>query len=334
MKKFIVIFLIILCSCGIGYVGYLIFNSKNVDTVELVGNVQTLYIVGDEFDYEDAKLKVTYKNGNIKMINLNSKNVKIDYFTTSVETHGKMAIKYKAEILELEYNVIQKGAYFVNFHETKTLNSSLQLDAPDPESYDINSTKEMIYISNGGVLSYYKRLSNGKWSLADGKYDSRYSYAIQGDTLTATINNEKFEMKAKYLESGDIVLENTKLQTIEGTNLVTKQDKRVYEFTPEVKSTQSIDGAEICYSIVDSSVKAVEFERGESFNDASQEFYIKVTYLQYSIDSQFRTVYVDISNNMVKTSYSTASPISKENQRTVQIVYEGRSIQLNYYVVD
>ena len=54
MKKVIVVFLVILCSCGVGYLGYLIFRSKNIDTVELVGNMQTLYVVGDEIDFEDA----------------------------------------------------------------------------------------------------------------------------------------------------------------------------------------------------------------------------------------------------------------------------------------
>ena len=53
--------MIILCACGIGYLGYLIFMSKNIEKVELTGNIQTLYIVGDEIDFEDSKLKVTYK---------------------------------------------------------------------------------------------------------------------------------------------------------------------------------------------------------------------------------------------------------------------------------
>lgn len=332
MKKFIVIFLIILCSCGIGYLGYLIFNSKNVDTVELVGNVQTLYVVGDEFDYEDAKLKVTYKNGNIKMINLNSKNVKISYFTTSVETHGKMAIKYKAEILELEYNVIQKGAYFVNYHETKSINSSLQLDAPDPETYDINTTEEMIYISEGGVLSYYTKLSNGNWSLADGRYDARYTYSITADTLTAKIKDKTYNLKAKYLESGDIVLETTNLTKIENTNLVTKEEKKVLKYTPEIKSTQTVNSISTCHNIDDLDINVVEFKKGENFDTDTHKFYLEVTYLQYSVDSQFRTVYVDISKDMVKTSYSTASAFS--TPRTVNIAYEGNYAQLNYYVVN
>ena len=121
MKKMIVIFLIILCSCGIAYVGYLIFRSKNIDKVELVGKIQTVYVVGDEIDYEDAKLKVTYKNGNIKMIDLDSKSVDIEYFSTSVETNAKMNILYKSETIEVEYNVLRKGAYYLNSSETKTL---------------------------------------------------------------------------------------------------------------------------------------------------------------------------------------------------------------------
>ena len=75
-------------------------------------------------------------------------------------------------------------------------------------------------------------------------------------------------------------------------------------------------------------------QKGENFETDTHKFYLKVTYLQYSIDSQFRTVYVDISKAMVKSSYSTASAFSKENARTVQIQYEGRSAQLNYYVVN
>ena len=44
------IFLIIICSCGIGYLSYVIFQSKNIDSVKLVGELQTVYIVGDEIE--------------------------------------------------------------------------------------------------------------------------------------------------------------------------------------------------------------------------------------------------------------------------------------------
>ena len=111
MKKFILIFLVVVCLGGIGYLGYVIFNAKSIKTVEIAGNMQTLYIVGEDIDFQDAQLKVTYKNGDIKMVDLNEKNVDVTLFSTSLQTHGKMKLIYKSEILEVEYDVIGQGLY-------------------------------------------------------------------------------------------------------------------------------------------------------------------------------------------------------------------------------
>ena len=71
MKKIVWIVLAILCACGLGYIGYVIFQAKNIETVEISGNMQTLYVVGEDLNFGDAKLKVTYKNGNIRMVDMN-----------------------------------------------------------------------------------------------------------------------------------------------------------------------------------------------------------------------------------------------------------------------
>ena len=67
MKKFILIFLSVICVAGVVALGWLIFNSKSIASIEIDGQIQTLYIAGQDIDFEGAKLKVTYKNGNVKI---------------------------------------------------------------------------------------------------------------------------------------------------------------------------------------------------------------------------------------------------------------------------
>ena len=66
MKKFILIFLSVLCIAGVGALGYLMFNAKSIASIEIEGQMQTIYVAGQDIDFENAKLKVTYKNGSVK----------------------------------------------------------------------------------------------------------------------------------------------------------------------------------------------------------------------------------------------------------------------------
>ena len=122
MKKVISIILVIACIAGLGFLGYVVFRSKNIVSAHIDGQMQTLYLVNETTtpDFEDAKLKVTYKNGTAKYIDLKSKSVKINDFSTSIQTHGVMKITYKSQTIEVPYNVIKRGLYYMKSHQMKT----------------------------------------------------------------------------------------------------------------------------------------------------------------------------------------------------------------------
>lgn len=329
MKKLMIIFLIIICSCGIGYLGYVIFQSKNIDSVKLVGNMQTVYIVGDEIDYEDAKLQVTYKNGKMKMISLDSSSVDIDYFSTSVETHGEMNIVYKSEVIKVPYNVIRKGAYYLKTIETKTVTSEISSNTVS-NRYDINDSNEMIYIYGKGICNYYTRHSGG-WYMIDGKYDqSNYNYSIVGDTVFIKLKNNSYSIKVDYLDNGKMLLTSKKLTKIENTELVSKQEIKTFEYTEEMKTNQSVLDASVAYNLIGSNF--VEFEVGETIDSYDSNIYLKVTYAQYNTTHQFRTVYVKIVDNMVARNLNTTKKLSTQTQAS--LTYETKSnIALFYKVV-
>lgn len=302
MKKVIVVFLVILCSCGIGYLGYLIFRSKNIDTVELVGNMQTLYVVGDEIDFEDAKLKVTYKNGNIRMVDLNSSTVEVTYFTTSVETHAKMNLLYKSAVIPVEFNVIQKGAYYLKNYKLISLNSP-NSSITNNESYSTSNTKEMIYIDAGGICKYYTKNANG-WTMVDGNYNSKLRYTITADTLSVNVGTKTYDIKAEYLDSGKMNLISEKITKVGNTELINSHETRVFEHTDEMKTTQSVGEVKIANDLLNNN--CANYLVGQSISDCNTPVYLKVTYMQYNTGHQFRTVYVCVENSMVTRNFSTS----------------------------
>lgn len=338
MKKMIIIFMIIICCCGIGYLGYLIFKSKNIDKVELVGSMQTLYIVGDELDCQDAKLKVTYKNGNIKMIDVASDSVEVMYFTTSVETHGKMDIVYKSEVISVEYNVIQKGAYYLTDYFAKEHvpenGKPNQIDIVE-ESYTIDTTKEMFYISGNGVVNYYEK-DAGKWFMIDGAYDKTYKYSIYGDTLTLTLGDDNYYITVDYLDSGKMTLVTEKLSGIENSKLITKQETKTFEHTNDMKTTQTVTDISVYYGKLSAGSSHVEFLKEETFESRNPDVYLAVVYKEYGANEhgvmhQFRTVYVKIHESMITKNFNTANKIDSVTHATV--TYAGKSTDMAYTVI-
>lgn len=302
MKKLIAIFLVLLCAVGIGYLGYLIFRSKNIDSVELAGNIQTLYVVGDELDFEDAKLKVTYKNGNIRMVDLDSSSVEVTYFTTSVETHATMNIIYKSAVIPVEYNVIQKGAYYLKNYQLVSVKSAGSANTTN-KSYSVSNTNEMIYIDVGGICKYYTRTSDG-WTMIDGNYNSNLRYSITADTLSVNLSNTSYEIKVDYLDSGKMNLVSEKKTKIGNTELVSSHETRTFQHTAEMKTTQSIGVVEVANNLLsnDTAIYSV----GQSITEGSEKVYLKVTYLQYNDSHQFRNIYVQVESSMIARNFNTS----------------------------
>ena len=313
MKKVIVIFLIILGLCGIGYLGYLIFRSKNIDTVELVGKMQTLYVVGDEIDFEDAKLKVTYKNGNIRMVDLDSSTVEVTYFTTSVETHAKMNIIYKSAVIPVEYNVIQKGAYYLRNYRLVSVSSPNSSNTTN-EAYTISNTNEMIYLDAGGICKYYTKNANG-WSMIDGNYNSKLRYTITADTLSVNVSKTTYNLKAQYLESGKMNLVSEKYTKIGNTELINSHEKRVFEHTDEMKTTQKPGVVKVATDLLNNNTAT--YRVGQSITECNTPVYLKVTYLQYNSGHQFRNVYVQVESSMIVRNFSTSKKNSTGTHATL-----------------
>ena len=333
MKKMIIIFLIIVCSCGIGFVGYLIFNSKNIDTVELAGNMQTLYVVGDEIDFEDAKLKVTYKNGNIKMIDLDRDTVEIKYFSTSVETFGKMDIIYKSAVLPVEYKVIQKGAYYLSKYNSKEIvPQGNNLDNIDYKNvkYLVSTTSEIIYLESGGVCKYYTK-SADKWFMNDGNYNKNYKYTITGDTMSVKLGDSEYNIKVNYLDTGKMELVSKELTGVKDTDLVRKQVEKTFEHTAEMKTNQSVGSAKVCYGkdLVDEG--SIQFKIGDTLEKADKNIYIQIIQPQDNSGHQFRIIYVKVHDAMVSNNFDTSKVQGTSTYAT--LTYGGKTNLAMYYTV-
>ena len=177
MKKLIVLLVSIACLAGVCFLGYTIFSKKNVDKVELEGQIQTLYLANtneiNKPNFQDAKLKVTYKDGNVKYIPLKTADISVTDFSTSLQTtDGKMKITYKSKVINVDYTVIKHGFYYVNSDATYVSGN-----ATVSENYTVSTTKEFFNLEQNGTLKYYQ-LKDGKWLLYDGKFLSDYKYVM------------------------------------------------------------------------------------------------------------------------------------------------------------
>jgi len=187
MKKVLIAAFAVAIVCGIAYVGYLIFGSLNVKEVEIVGEIQQIYFVGDDINFGDAKLKVTNQDGSVRMMDLNG-NVKVSLFSTSGygKYYGTMKLTYKTQSVEVDYSVIDRTSYIVESETKKTATQSIKLS---------NSTKRIIEFQKDGKCRYFE-VKNGKYYLNDGNYDSSYNYEIIGKVIKVKLGEDKnYEIK-------------------------------------------------------------------------------------------------------------------------------------------
>ena len=292
MKRIIVIFLAILCLCGVGFLGYLIFRTKNIEKVELAGNMQTLYIVGDKIDFEDAKLKVTYKNGNIKMVDIGD-NVDVSLFSTSLETSGKMKITYKGHTIEVPYNVVSNGLYYL----TKYTVDDFYDDTNDfNQTYTRDSSKLLIHLKGDGICDYYYKTLKGEYYMHDGFYDKSYNYSIKGDSIKVNLNGDKFDLKA-VVDSGKMYLKSVEKTMSNDENDPWEVERKVklFKLDSSMKTDRRIsnpDPTEI--------EKIATFRKGETIKTSGEEIILKVN---YSNATFLKTVYVYVSDGMFKKSH-------------------------------
>ena len=98
MKKFISILSACLLAGLVAFLGITLFRTSNVESIEIVGQVQTIYFVGstNDVNFNNADLKITYADGSVKLKKLDKKLVRVNNFSTSVQNNGIMKITYNS----------------------------------------------------------------------------------------------------------------------------------------------------------------------------------------------------------------------------------------------
>lgn len=329
MKKLIVYLLLFGCLAGVVYLGFVIFSAKNIQSVELDGQIQTVYFVDDKIDFEDAKLKVTYKSGSIKMLDLNSSGMKINNFSTSTidnkDRHSKMSILYKSFTINIDYVVINRGSYYISAEERMTYENDRAQGMPLKYTYTQQTTPHVFEFCDEGKLKYFTKLSNGSWILDDGRYDENFNYEIVKDKIVVnTGKDKKIEFEAKYDEkSGQIfvssVLKNTSVSgefvdsiyTTSYTWFKTRdniglQDRPVVDYTFDYSNLSSSEKSSKCVAFkindtIETSGKniyaKVTIANGKEKGDMIYEYYVRLT------DSMFGGIIITDKPSGAKTDY-------------------------------
>lgn len=308
VKKILLIILVIACLVGVGILGYVVFNSKNITAVEIEGQIQTLYMVDETTtpNYGEAKLKVTYKNGNAKFIDLTSKSVKVSDFSTSVGAHGNMKLTYKSYTLEVEYNVIKYGFYYV---QESTVHSGANSQTTGIDS--IGKANKLFFLDAGGALKYYWKGYENNWFLNDGVYDADYSYSVAGDSLTINYGKNTEILKADFV-NGDVVLSSVNDTVGSGGTVVTRTVNK-YACFSGYKTNIEINKITDLYAVGETlntfeKGKSIEFTLGRNLKSDNKEIYFKaeysypiITYNDTSGKAQnmLGEVYVRLTDNMV-----------------------------------
>lgn len=256
MKKVIIATFAVFIVCGLFYVGYLIFGSLNVKEIEIMGQMQQIYFVGDDINFADAKLKVTYQNGNIKILDLKD-NVKVSLFSTSGhgKYYGTMKIAYKSQTTEVDYSVIERTSYIISSEVKKTSSQTITLS---------NSMQRIIEFQKDGKCRYFE-IINGKYYMHDGNYDSSYNYEIVGDLILVKLNDKNYEIKtsingneldikavSKYYSQTNPEIPNYIIETTFKTANLIKTNN-----TNEKKTNLSLDYSKIKFSIESSGLSDI-----------------------------------------------------------------------------
>ncbi len=326
MKKILLAILVVICLGGVGILGYMIFSSRNIVSAEISGNIKTLYVVGDELSFGDAKLKVTYRNGNIKMVDLDSDTIDVAYFTTSVETHGTMEITYKSKVIKVDYNVIKKGYYYLTQRTMNTITTG---------SYDLDNTPEMIYIGGRGTVKYYSKVS-GKWYLHDGEYDKSYKYSVSGDTMKLKLGSSDKELSitADYNDNGTMLLKSTFItRNTNDPDIVTSKEVKTYRHYNT--NEQTVNSVSVDYSKVSTTnydgKSVLTFKVNDTFETSNNKnLLIKVRYIDQDIDFPIREAYVYVCDEIIDEEVRTGNVISAPT--IAYCFYEGKKFNF-YYIV-
>lgn len=324
MKRILIAAFAAVAVFGIVYIGYLIFGSLNVQQIEIVGNIQQIYFVGDDINFGDAKLKVTNQDGSVRLLDLNG-NVKVSLFSTSGygKYYGTMKLTYKSQSIDVDYSVIDRTSYIIESEIKKTSTQTIKLS---------NATKRIIEFQKNGKCRYFE-IIGGKYYLNDGNYDDSYNYQIIGDTIKVSLGDDKnYEIKTKrngnqlnieavskyYSQTNSDVINyiiETKFAT---TNLIktnnTKENKTKLEIDYSQKEF-GLDNTNANYVVI-------KIPQDKSINDSG--ICLKVDYDNDEI------YYVYITNKMLNGQINQ----TYANQSFhINGYYEGREFKIFYKIV-
>lgn len=296
MKKFMLILLSVALVCGLAYIGYVIFGAVNVKEIKIVGNVQQIYFVGDDVNFADAKLEVTYHNGSTKTIDMNG-NVEVSLFSTS--GHGKyfgtMKVKYKSQVVDVDYIVLDRTSYILSKETKKTSTETTVLES---------TTKKIIDFGQDGVCRYFE-IEDGKYYSHDGNFDNTYKYEIVGDKIVVSLGSDvTYEINAK--------VDGNQLDIFATTSHFSKTNPEIVEYIVE-SEFETTNLIKTNNEKEDKSEKlTIDYSKAKYEIDKTNPNYLVVVIpKEKTIDESGICIKVDYDNGEVYYVYITSTMLSK-----------------------
>lgn len=340
MKKFIAIVSVILIVGIIAFFSVQLIKSSNVESIEVIGDVQTIYFVNstNDVNFNDADLKITYKDGAVKIKKLTKKLVSVKNFNTSVVNNGVMKITYKSSTIDIGYSVIFTGLYYVKTTKVETFNgSSVNTSSTGPYKAGVNNSNqdrtnatEMIYFGENGVCNYYLRNSSTSgWYMDDGKFDKTFYYQISGSAINVHLGDSLvYKMYATFSNDGELSLETVDREYLdENSEFLVKRTERVLSHY-EMKGNRTIKEGTI--TVEERYNRPIEFKHGTKFSDSDLDLYLKVT---FENDNFLKTVYVKFHESMFISDKEFTTVLQTPTTTSADCFYNGVHFELEYKVV-
>ena len=344
MKKVITILLILAFCGGIGFLGYSIFFTKNIESVEYEtvgyeqGGVQTLYLVDETTTpkFNDGRLKITYKDGTTKHISLaeayNKGHVTVTDFSTSIEAQRSMKIVYKTRLINIDYTVIGSGMYYVSSYRKVVSSNEVA-----KTTYSLQTTTSMFELLNNGEFKYYVKKSGTQWYLYDGRNISSYKYQIVGNTLKIYLGEEEPAYNVTVDKDSRKFIISAEKSEYEGM----KEIKELTYTDKKNNSVVDIDNSRLVDKTGSSLTgKVFNFYLNEKIADRKGDILIKIVYrtpiVTYSTETSttpiIETLFVVADDSMIKSGNPLRTQDRMDYDREVSLWYEGYEFKLTYQV--
>ena len=341
MKKVIAILLTILVVGAIGFFGYQIFKHGNVEAIEIVGDVQTIYFVNSTTDanFNDADLKITYHDGSVEIKKLSKCGVSVNDFSTSVVNDGIMKVMYKSSVVKVPYSVMWTGLYYLEEQTTYNYNGTSVTKSTqgpykagvDNSNKDITTAKEMIYFYSDGTCDYYSRTSStADWYLDDGQFDKKFFYEIVGNNIKVHLGDDKtYVLSASVSNDGVLSLHSVEDKYVSGyendSSFLKSRTQRVFQHY-EMKGNRTFNENNIT---VYSPSGAIKFKQNSTYESNGQKIYVIVT---FNNDNFLKKVYVRFNTSMVSNNAGIDTSF-KQSKTYDYCFYHGVCFRLEYSVV-